>query len=150
MMRRALEIFEKSLGPDHPKTQMVRENLAKLKWTPKINVVSSGAQRSRDNWHTDRNGLSIRKQISPLRSACGGSPVEMTAGWHARPSPSLDPTWRGPSLRLPPISHQFYWVAASSRSLSIGMGMAVSTLNTYSACGEPPVEMTTIPGNICS
>jgi len=31
LMRRALEIFEKSLGPDHPRTQTVRENLEALK-----------------------------------------------------------------------------------------------------------------------
>ena len=27
MMRRALEIYEKSLGPDHPDTQTFRQNL---------------------------------------------------------------------------------------------------------------------------
>ncbi len=31
LMRRALEIFEKSLGPDHPNTQTVRGNLESLK-----------------------------------------------------------------------------------------------------------------------
>ena len=30
-MRRALAIFEKSLGPDHPSTVTARENLAALK-----------------------------------------------------------------------------------------------------------------------
>jgi hypothetical protein len=31
MMRRALAILEKSLGPDHPNTVIVRNNLAALK-----------------------------------------------------------------------------------------------------------------------
>jgi hypothetical protein len=31
MYRRALKIFEDSLGPDHPSTQTVRNNLKKLK-----------------------------------------------------------------------------------------------------------------------
>jgi hypothetical protein len=31
MYRRALEVFEKSLGPDHPKTQTVRTNLELLR-----------------------------------------------------------------------------------------------------------------------
>jgi len=30
LLRRALEIFEKMLGDDHPKTQTVRENLDRL------------------------------------------------------------------------------------------------------------------------
>jgi hypothetical protein len=36
-------------------------------------------------------------------------------------------------LRLPPVLHQFLWVAASSRLLYIGMGMVIPWLNTYPA-----------------
>jgi hypothetical protein len=30
LMRRAVEIFERSLGPEHPRTQMVKQNHARL------------------------------------------------------------------------------------------------------------------------
>jgi hypothetical protein len=48
-MRRALDIFERSLGPDHPSTKVVRENLeilVKAKLAPR----SSARRQTLKNW----------------------------------------------------------------------------------------------------
>jgi hypothetical protein len=43
LMRRALGIIEKSLGPNHPSTQAVRSNLERLNQQTKLNALDSNA-----------------------------------------------------------------------------------------------------------